>query len=369
MITYYFIFAILSFLAFQEINNPKPLKKFSFIYLTLLFSFFIGLRNEIGCDWQGYKTIYDLSDCTFNTENDLCTKYNIYSIFDYLKFKEIGFSFINFIIYRIGGNFYLANFIFSLLFIIPTLLFCSKLKRPFLGILVSYPYLITVIGLGTIRQSIAIAFLMLGFNALNNKQFIKYYLLNFIGIIFHYSSSIFIFLPLLIVNKVSNNLKIIKKILFFLFFLLCSLFLVFNDNYFTNQMNGYLYYIKPVSIKSPLIIWIITAVPSTIILFNYKDLKDNDPYKFWMNYSIVDILMLLPIFLNTIIALRLLLYFLPIKIYALSNLPQLKIFQKSPKNAYLMVITISFFILTIWLNFANHSYCYLPYKNLLLRQL
>ena len=369
MITYYLIFAILSFLAFQEISNPKPLKKFSLIYLTLLFSFFIGFRNEIGCDWNGYKTIFDLSDCSFNTENNLCMKYNINSNFDYLKFKEIGFTFTNFIIRKIGGNFYLANFIFSLLFIIPTLIFCSKLKRPFLGILVSYPYLITVIGLGTIRQSIAIAFLMLGFNALNKKQFYKYYLLNFIGIIFHYSSSIFIFLPLLIVNKFSNNLKIIRKILYFLFFILSSLFLVFNDNYLTSQMNGYLSYIKPVSIKSPLIIWIMTAIPSTIILFNYKDFKNDDPYKFWKNYSIVDILMFLPIFFNTIITLRLLLYFLPIKIYALSNFPQLKIFQKSTKNAYLAVITISFFILTIWLNFANHSYCYLPYKNLLLRHI
>ena len=54
MIEYYIIFSILSFLAYKEIHKPKQLNAYSYIFLILLFSIFIGLRNEIGCDWDGY---------------------------------------------------------------------------------------------------------------------------------------------------------------------------------------------------------------------------------------------------------------------------------------------------------------------------
>ena len=58
MIIYYIIFLILSLLAYREIYNPKPLNIYSFTILSLIFSVFIGLRNEIGCDWYGMKKIY-----------------------------------------------------------------------------------------------------------------------------------------------------------------------------------------------------------------------------------------------------------------------------------------------------------------------
>ena len=109
------------------------------------------------------------------------------------------------------------------------------------------------------------------------------------------------------------------------------------------------------------------AFPSAIILFDYKDFKKDDINKFWRNFSIVGILMFFSVFINKVVALRLLLFFIPIKIYALSYIPEIKRFQNYTKNIYLAIIFLSLSILTIWLNFANHSYCYLPYKNLLLK--
>ena len=109
------------------------------------------------------------------------------------------------------------------------------------------------------------------------------------------------------------------------------------------------------------------TIPSAIILLNYKYFKSDDKNRFWRNYSILGILMFFSIFFNKIIALRFLLYFLPIKIYAFSNLTEIKLFEKYPKIVYTATIFISISILKIWLNFANHSYCYLPYKNLLLK--
>ena len=367
MFIYYLILIFLSLLSFQEIYKPKPLNLFSFIFLTIFFSLFIGLRNEIGCDWEGYKKIFELTNCIPNIGNNQCDTNSISNTFDYLRFKEVGFSSLNFIVKKFGGNYYYVKYISSLFFVIPLLYFCSNLKRPFLAILISYPYLITVIGLASIRQSIAIGFLMVCITELKRNKFYTYYLYNFLGNIFHYSSVIFIFLPLLIQEHENYKLEKLKKALIILLFIFIFLSLFFNNNYLIHQLNGYFNYPKILSIKSPLIIWIMITIPSATILLNYKYFKSDDKNKFWRNYSIIGILMFFSIFFNKIIALRFLLYFIPIKIYAFSNITEIKIFHKSKRIVYLAIILLSFSFLTIWLNFANHSYCYLPYKNLLLR--
>ena len=269
MFEYYIDFLILSFLAYKEIHNPTPLNAYSYIFLILLFSIFIGLRDEIGCDWEAYKNIFNLTKCTASTEGiNLCNRFGIYSSLEYLKFKEIGFSSINLIINKFGANLYFSNYLFSLLFVIPLLKFCSNLRRPFLAILVSYPYLITVIGMGTIRQSISIAFLMVGINALNKNKIYKYYVLNAFSFIFHYSSLIFTFLPLLIYSR-SLKIKNIKKSLFLFFLILGFFFLVLNNDYFSSQLNGYLNYTEEISLKSPLMVWSMVALPAIVILSNY----------------------------------------------------------------------------------------------------
>ena len=366
MIIYYLIFLVLSFLAYREISNPKPLNIYSILCLVLLFSVFIGLRNEIGCDWEGFKNLFNREICT-SMQNYLSRKNNCLSNYEYLTIKEIGYSLINVIIKGLGGNFYTANYIFSLFFLIPIIKFCSNLERPYLAILISYPYLITVIGLGSIRQSIAIAILMICINELREKRFYKYFIYISIATLFHYSSFIFMFLPLLIDLKKDKNLKRIKRALLGLFFVSIFLFLIFNDNFLMKQLSGYLYRTDPISFISPLIIWIMISIPASIILLNYKFFRKDDSNRFWRNYSIFGIFMFLPIFFNTIIAFRFLYYFYPIKIYALSNLNKIERFKKYPKSTFLAIFIFSLSILTIWLNFANHSYCYLPYKNLLLK--
>ena len=116
MFIYYLILIFLSLLSFQEIYKPKPLNLFSFIFLAIFFSLFIGLRNEIGCDWEGYKKIFELTNCIPNIGNNQCDINSISNTFDYLRFKEVGFSSLNFIVKKFGGNYYYVKYISSLFF-------------------------------------------------------------------------------------------------------------------------------------------------------------------------------------------------------------------------------------------------------------
>ena len=371
MFVYYSVFIILYIFALKELNHHKKLNNKISLFLILFFSIFIGLRNEIGCDWTGYEDLFNRVMCSetglnlMNSSGRICAEFP--NIIEYIKFKEIGFSSLNFIIGEIGGSFYHLNFLLSLLFIVPLIKSFSDYKRPFLALLVSYPYLITVIGLGNVRQSISIALLMLCIKQLKYFRFSYFYLYSFISILFHYSSIFFIFLPIIIDSRKHKNLLIIKKFLYCIFSIFFIFIIFIKNNYFINKINQTFFYTTSTSLINPLLIWIMVAVPALIILLNYKYFKDNDTNKFWRNYSIIVILMIFPIFIHTTIGLRFLLYFIPIKIYCLSNLQSINFYFLKNKNTFFIITFISFSLLTIWLNFANHSYCYVPYKNLLIR--
>ena len=81
--------------------------------------------------------------------------------------------------------------------------------------------------------------------------------------------------------------------------------------------------------------------------------------------SIFDFLLLPFIFLNSVIAYRLLLYLFPSSILITSKVPDLQLFNIN-KNYYInSIIGLSLLSLIIWLNFAFHSSCWVPYKNIL----
>ncbi len=359
MIIYYFIFLFLTFLAWREIYNPQKLSIYNYIFLTIFFSFFIGLRYKIGCDWAGYYDLFYREDPNRGLAE--------LSTLDYLNYKEIGFTSLNFLINRIGGNFYHLNLIFSLLFILPLLKFCSEMKRPFLAILVSFPYLITVIGLGVVRQSIAIVFIMLCINQLNNFKFSLYYFYNLLAIIFHKSSIFFLFLPLIIDSKGNRKIKNTKIFLYIALLLTIILLILFKYDFLMQQINGYLYFSNPTKPINSLIIWGMSAVPAIIFLFRYKYFEIYDLNKIWRNYAFIAIFAVFIILINTTVAQRIFLYLIPINIYFACKLPEINLFNLSKKRSYFILIIISFLILSIWLNFANHAYCYVPYKNLLFK--
>ncbi len=107
MLIYFIIFAILSFTAFRESNNPKPLSIYSFIFLTILFTFFIGLRYAIGCDWESFKLFFDFSNCTYDNSCSL-TPGQIQNV----KSQGIGYRLLFLIIKTFGGGVLFSKFCF-----------------------------------------------------------------------------------------------------------------------------------------------------------------------------------------------------------------------------------------------------------------
>ena len=69
---------------------------------------------------------------------------------------------------------------------------------------------------------------------------------------------------------------------------------------------------------------------------------------------------------STVIADRLLLYLIPIQMYIIGNFADFKLFKVSKKMITFSILLYSILIQYVWLTFANHSICWIPYKNILL---
>jgi len=343
---------------FSKILNNK----YFYFLLSLFFIIFIGLRSGIGCDWDTYISLHE----KYSSQNfgDIL-KNNFSAIY---KLDELG----NILITKLSNNIYTLNILYSILFIIPLFFFCSKSERKYLSLLISYPYYIVVIGMGPIRQAACISFLMFSIILIMRKRYYSHFLLSIFSLLIHQSSIIVNGLILIpdfrnltksIKNKISNRYNILILVLILTSIAFSSPSIIYSTFYYFKFYGN----IIPQA-KSAVFIWLINFIPSIIFISNYSKFNfENSLKKILILFAIFSFLLLPLIFLNSVIAYRLLLYLFPSSILITSNIPNLNLFQI--KKSYLLniIYASSFSSLIIWLNFAYHSSCWVPYRNILLK--
>ncbi len=366
MIPYFIPFIFLTILTSLEFTKRFDFlikNRFLYFLLALLFIFFIGFRYEIGCDWDQYKGLFE--------------KYNSFSFMEIIKgnyirgvrLQELGHIFIT----SISQNIYILNLIYSSLFTLPLFYFCFQLKRTYFSLLISYPYYIIVIGMGPIRQAACISLFMVSILLLSKRKYYQHIFFTLISALLHHSSILFNSLILgSFLNKL-KKVKLTKKNIFILIFtllvLLYSLPTVLSKfSFYISHYN----YVDPKGVrliqpaKGAIFIWLINFFPSIIFLKNIS--------KFNFEKSLNKILIILTtfefltfpiIFLNSVIAYRFLLYLFPSSILITSYIPELELLKIKKYFYFNMIISLSFISLLVWLKFAFHASCWVPYKNIL----
>ena len=367
---------ILSILAFLEESNKIDFvlkNKIFYLIIFTVFVVFIGFRDEIGCDWSGYAEHYrKLSSSPIDNiiSNRNAFIYNIGYEFS-AKLSSYFFDFSGYI------------FLISFLFTIPLFYFCFKLKRTYLSLMISYPYYILVIGMGPLRQSLAISFLLLSILFTYQKKY-KFYLISIIcSSIFHYSAIILNFLFFIFLNlKATKKSDKIFKLFFILLIIILTLynfqsivnsFLIYLSEYkdifnisFLNRFSTNLYSGEIYAAKGVIFVWILNFIPSIIFLTNLNNFAfEKDVKKLLILFSLFVVILLPVSLIYSIIGYRLLLYCFPSSILISTYLPDINLFGIKQKIVVNYIILFAILSLFIWLKFAYHSYCWLPYKNLL----
>ena len=371
--TYYLIpFFFLTFCTLFE-----RAKKFSFfiknkyIYflIAIIFILFIGFRYEVGCDWVSYKNmITQYSDVslakviryTFIEKDPVIL--NQSGLKSYHVLHEIGHIFISFI----SRNIYILNLIYSTIFIIPLFYFCYQIKSKYLALLISYPYYIVVVGMGPIRQAACISLLMISIILLSKNKYLWHFLISTFSLSIHQYSIFFNTLLLTPLFPKFYKDHFSKK--FILLFLIVVIIISYNLPSYI--LKTYYYLILPDSIIPPargaFFVWLINFFPALIYLRNIQKFNFNrNLNKILITLSIFEITLLPLVFLKSVIAYRLLLYLFPSSIYITSYIPNLKYTNISKIINIKTLIFLSLISLVIWLKFAYHASCWIPYRNIL----
>ena len=356
ILTFYFFFI----LALNDELKIFLLNKKKIFYLKILIFFYliiyIGLRDNVGGDWGNYFQNYFLYKLNANL-----------NFIEYLKHyvltKDPLFHFINYIVVKIFPSYHLVNLICAFIFVYCLTYFCFELKNPFLVLLISSPYLITVVAMGYHRQALALAFFMAGVIQLEKNNFNKYYFFIFIAFCFHYTSLFLIVFGLLANPKF--NLKH-----FFFAILFVGIAFIAADPVLLNKIIE-VYILNPVLISKGAFMRILLCLITAIIFFRFNSHPNfeikNKKLFYLQSYLVLAFIVSLIFFpnLSTLID-RLAIYFIPFQLIIISNF--LNIFSQKDYSRFLVFLFISLAylsILLVWVYLGEYSHWWYPYSNLL----
>jgi len=355
MLVYWLIFGFVAFMAItrrqtaQTYNNglnhystsSRRLSWFGLAFVVLVLT--IGLRFEVGGDWGSYLPYVERA--RWNT------------LAESLSRGDPAYEFLNWLGANWFGGIYFVNAACAAFFVWGLLAFCKNQPRPWLALLVSIPYLVTVVAMGYTRQGIAIGIAMLALVALQQGSIRKYLLYIAFAALFHKSAVIL--MPLAILFSSKNRWFVMISVSFVSYityiFLLADSVQQLTSGYIDAQYDS----------AGALIRVTMNALPAIIFLFYRKRFKlEPAQSKFWVWVSYIAIALLFALYISpsSTAVDRVALYFIPIQLFVLSRLPDAIATNRNSQVWVLAVVGYSAAVLFVWLFFATHSRFWLPYQ-------
>ena len=193
----------LSIIELKKIKNfipNKVLRFFSFLIVLV----FLGLRGYVASDWVSYTQFY----------SDIPAIYSP-SFLDYLSLPtfEKGFVVFSSLIKTISDNYFVYSFINILIdLILLNILLNRYCKNYYIFALAVYFAFCSEYEINMLRNVKAIMIFLLSIRYIQNRSFLKFFLINLIGFLFH-NSAIFFFPLYFFIHKNSKKVYIIFTII------------------------------------------------------------------------------------------------------------------------------------------------------------
>ena len=350
MLPYWILFAYFAAGAALHPWRRTPGEKVPRTYLLigiLLMTLLIGTRFQVGGDWRSYQYMFSFVEhMSFERA---------------LDYGDPGYQAINWTVQRWNGEIWWVNLFSAAIFAWGLTRLCQNQPLPLLAVLVAVPYLIIVVAMGYTRQSIAIGVLMAGLASLGRGgSVIRFAVYVAVAALFHKTAVLV--LPLVIFAGKRNRLLniIAGAAAFFLFF---DLFLAESTDQFVKNYVDTRYASQGAWIRVILIL-----VPAAVLLIKRGRLGlAEQEEKVWRYIAFTACAM--PIILiatpSSTAVDRMALYLLPLQIVVLSRVHLL--FSK-PRTGIAAVIFYSFLVQFVWLNLAQHSKLWVPYRSFMLEE-
>ncbi len=318
-----------------------------FLLIGIIFILLIGLRHEVGGDWDRYISIY-----AYHKGIDL--DFSKFTSGDY-AYETISWFSLNYL-----DGVYSTNLICAIIFMIGLIRFCRTLPLPWIALFVSVQFLIIVVSMGYTRQSAAMGLLLWALVDLRRGKTMLFYMYIILGALFH--KTLLIMLPFGYLYGV-NRFDILGFIAFSSSLLIAAYVLLMES-----IQNMYYYYIEiEFHHSGGALIRVFMSFVAAMIFFIFRDKFKKRFYdeKLWFMFSLMSIVLLPASYFYSTFSDRVAIYFLPLQLVILSRIPVL---IESTYNRTIFVtgtIIVYTSAMFVWLTFGNHSNKWLPYQNIL----
>lgn len=208
-----FLFALLERLDDRGEASGVLLRKNFFFICAVVLLFFGALRYEIGFDYEGYKKIYD----SYASGIAVGRFEPGFAAFMHICKNEFGLSYPYFLFFLTGSS-----------ILIKASFFYKYFKYPIFLLMLYFPAIFLYADFGQIRQGMAVGIFLWCIPAVKDRKIIKFILIWFLAVSFHYST--LIFFPIYWLYKITVNRKtfIILFITFFLFNAVSGTVIIFS---------------------------------------------------------------------------------------------------------------------------------------------
>ena len=307
----------------------------------------IGFRYEVGGDWDRYLFVYDY----IFREGGLIENSAI---------EEFGYELVYWLSVEYFDGIYTTNFIEAIIFVTGLIYFCRAMPMPWVALLASIPFLVTIVSMAYTRQAFAVGFLLMALVQLSDGKTMNFLFLIMLGTLFHNS----LIIMAMVGFFYNSDKNLFKYLLILSGFILVSVTLLFAA--FENLI--YIYFGTQYFHSEGAIMRALMSALSGVILlmFRGKFKETYSDYRLWLIFSIGAILLFITAFFFSTFADRIAIYFLPLQLVVFSRFP---ILISSTLNRTLFIvgfIMIYASSLFVWLNFGKHAFLWIPYNNVLL---
>lgn len=334
-------FAIGSMLAYSSRNlsdaRPGPLFSLGAIITCAV----VGLRYMVGGDWIQYTWFFYV--------------HGQMNFFDALFISDPGYEAISWIVYQTGAAVWLLNLICGAIFTWGLFQFCRTQPHPWLSALLAVPYMIIVIAMGYTRQGVALGLLMAGIATVTRgASTLKFGIYVLLAALFHKTAVV----AFPVVALANNRNRLIGLSIVAVGFI--GLYYAFLGDSIDRMWSNY--FGAGYSSQGAMVRTMMNMLAAAVFVFFRNRLGFSDlEKKIWANFSFataVTFLGLLAIPSSAAID-RISLYLLPLQLAVLSRIP-LIIRSRNAANA--LVVVYCFSIQFVWLNYAQNSWAWLPYR-------
>jgi len=317
-----------------------------FILFAIFLTFFIGLRHDIGGDWENYIAQFDK---TFE---------HTFSYVEMIFHDDPGYWLLGYFMYYIGWYIYGTNFIVAIIFVVGISKLLKQQPNPWLGLAVAFPYLIIVVSMGYTRQAAAIGFIMWGISYLREKSFTKFLVMVFFATIFHKTAILLVGIGMFQEGR-GQLFRLLALIL--IGGGMWSAFLAHDQEKLIKD------YVESQMYSGGAVVRVVMNVVPAFILFFTKDRWQElfDDYSFWKVISFGSIVTLFMLNFASTAVDRMALYFIPIQMVVFSRLPLLLEGKVNREQLKFTILLYYLFVMSVWLNMGTFSRLWIPYHNII----